>query len=112
MQPCLTTEKSSEPRVLQQSDDSEESSAPAGGFRLVSTTLIAAVWFAFRRGLLSLQAVRAYFAMHEIAARRYGFCCSERLAGRKPKVTPRFRPEELVKLLGLPPSKAKRALAE
>src|SRR5262249_61217434 len=92
-----------QPRVLQQSEDSEEPpSGPKGGFRQVTLGLIAAVWFAFREGLLTLRAVRAYFALHEVAARRFAYACSERKAGRKPNFQPRFRPEELAKIMGVP----------
>jgi hypothetical protein len=99
--------------VLQQTESEEEPlSGPEGGFRLIFLGHIVAVWFACREGLISLPAVRAYFALHEIAARRYAYACSERLAGRKPDFTPVFRIIELAKIMGLPVAKAKRALAE
>src|SRR5919202_6562620 len=96
--------------VLQPSE--EPRSGPEGGFRLIFLGHIVAIWFAFREGLISLRALRAYFALHEIAARRYAYACSERKAGRKPDFKPVFRVEELGKLMGLPALKAKRALAE
>jgi hypothetical protein len=98
--------------VLQQSEEEDPLSGPEGGFRLVFLGHVVAVWFAFREGLISLRAVRAYFGLHEIAARRYAYACSERKAGRKPDFKPVFRVEELSRLMGLPVPKAKRALAE
>jgi hypothetical protein len=99
--------------VLQPSESDEPPlSGPEGGFRLIFLGHIVAVWFACREGIISLAAVRAYFALHEIAARRYAYACSERLAGRKPDFEPVFRIAELAKLMGLPVPKAKRALAE
>ena len=92
--------------------ETDARSMPAGGFRLISTNLIVAIWFGFREGLVSLHAVRCFFALHEISARRYACACSERRAGRRPTFKPRLCVKELAKLLGLPTSKAKAALLE
>src|SRR3954447_16971572 len=96
--------------LLQESD--EPLSCPDGGFKLATVSLIVAVWFAFRKGLLSLNALRAWGALQEMAARRSAHYFTECKEGRKPTIVPHYRLAELAHLMGLPIKAAEKAIAE
>ena len=64
---------------------------PVGGFAFVSVSNILRVWSAYQAGVVKLRDVRVWFAAHEVLARR-----CELEEGR----LPRFRLEELQKLVG------------
>src|SRR4051794_14015764 len=101
--------------VLQQDflqESEEPRSCPDGGFKLATVSLIVAVWFAFRKGLLSLNALRAWAALHEVAARRSAHYFTERKQGRKTVITPHYRVAEIAHLMGLPVKIAEKAVAE
>src|SRR3954453_6958237 len=89
-----------QPNLVQESE--ETLSCPDGGFKLATVSLIVAVWFAFRKGLLSLNALRAWAALHEAAARRSAHYFTECKEGRKPLLPPNYRLAELAHLMGLP----------
>src|SRR3954469_12435605 len=95
-----------------QESEEEPRSCPQGGFRLATVSLIVAVWFAFRKGLLSLNALRAWGALQEMAARRSAHYFTERKEGRKPQIVPRYRLAEIAHLMGLPVKVAENAVAE
>src|SRR4051795_5625531 len=97
---------------LVQGAEDEPRSCPQGGFRLATVSLIVAVWFAFRKGLLSLNALRAWAALQEMGARRSAHYFSERKEGRKPTIVPHYRLAELAHLMGLPVKAAEKALSE
>src|SRR3954453_14078720 len=99
-----------QPNLVQESE--ETLSCPDGGFKLATVSLIVAVWFAFRKGLLSLNALRAWAALHEVAARRAAHYFTERKQGRKTRLTPHYRLAEIAHLMGLPVKVAKKAVAE
>lgn len=73
------------------SDPTHAARKPAGGFTLVSGTLLLAAWAAYRRGDLRLVDLRAWFACLELTARRCGL-----LTGRSPS----YRIEEIHSLIG------------
>jgi len=64
---------------------------PAGGFTLVSGTVILAAWAAYRRRDLRLFDLRVWFSCLELAARRCGL-----IKGRSPS----FRIDEIHRLVG------------
>ncbi len=64
---------------------------PAGGFTLVSGTVLLAAWAAYRRGDLRLVDLRVWFACLELTARRCGL-----IKGRSPS----YRIEEIHGLVG------------
>ncbi len=64
---------------------------PAGGFTLVSGTVLLAAWTAYRRGDLRLFDLRVWFACLELTARRCGL-----IKGRPPS----YRIEEIHGLVG------------
>lgn len=64
---------------------------PVGGFVFVSATGLLAAWWAYKRRFIQFRDFRAWLACHELLAQR---CRLQR--GRKP----RFRQEELEKLVG------------
>lgn len=69
----------------------EREGVPAGLFVFVSATGLLATWWAYKQGLIEFRDVRAWLACHELVAQR----CT------LPKgVTPRFRVEELGRLVG------------
>src|SRR3954469_9197286 len=95
-----------------QESEEEPLSCPRGGFRLATVSLIVAVWFAYRQGLLSLNALRAWGALQEMGARRSAHYFAERKEGRKAAFVPRYRLAELAHLMGLPVKAAEKAVAE
>src|SRR4051812_12550788 len=97
---------------LSQSFEEEPLSHPEGGFKLATVGLIVSVWFAHRKGLLSLNALRVWGALQEMAARRSAHYFAEKKAGRKPAFVPHFRLAELGHLVGLPVKVAEKALNE
>jgi len=62
-----------------------------GGYRLIHAAQLFMAWWAYRQGHLEFRDLRAYFALHEMVARR---CVMERA------VKPRYMLQELVKLTG------------
>lgn len=76
---------------------------PAGGYRLIPVLQLAMAWWCYRAGLIRRADLRAYFACHELAARRGP------AVGAGPPA--RFHPGELARLAGLSPRRAKAALA-
>jgi len=62
-----------------------------GGYRLIHAAQLFMAWWAYRQGHLEFRDLRAYFALHEMVARR---CVMERA------VKPRYTVQELVKLTG------------
>src|SRR3954468_17603335 len=96
--------------LLQESE--EPFSCPKGGFKLATVSLIVSVWFAYRKGLLSLNALRTWAALQEVAARRSAHYFTERKEGRKPQIVPRYRLAEIAHLMGLPVKVAEKAVAE
>src|SRR4051794_14812601 len=96
---------------LQESEE-KPLSCPEGGFKLAAVSLIVSVWFAFRKGLLSLNALRAWAALQEMAARRSAHYFSERKEGRKVLIPAHYRLAELTHLMGLPIKAAEKAIAE
>ncbi len=71
---------------------SQSTTTPAGGYCLFPLTWLYGVWWSYRRGYLEFQDVRAYFALHEMVARRCTIT-----TGR----SPRYTVEELQRLTGL-----------
>lgn len=64
---------------------------PVGGFVFVSATGLLAAWWAYKRGLIGFRDFRVWLASHELVAQRCGLDA---------KRLPRFRIEELHKLVG------------
>jgi hypothetical protein len=77
---------------------------PAGGYRFLTVGELCMSWALYREERISALALRAYFAAHEMAARR---CLLE------PRRSPHFTREELAELLGgVGPAKVRAALHE
>jgi len=74
---------------------------PAGGYALIPVLRIAMAWWAYARRLIRLSDLRAYFACHELIARR----CT-----LPPGRVPNFAPGELCALTGLPEKRVREAL--
>jgi hypothetical protein len=77
---------------------------PDGGYRFLTVTDLAAAWSCYREGVISARALRAYFAAHEVAARRCEL---------KPRRVARYSRVEVAGLLGrMSPGKVRDALTE
>lgn len=77
-------------------------SKPEGGFRFLTVFELVLLWRAYKTGLIRLADLRVYFACLEMDTRR---CVSA-----SAKKTNRFTVEELCKLVGLDPKRAKQSL--
>jgi hypothetical protein len=86
---------------------------PEGGFVEVSTFIIGLLWWAYSKGLISLRAVRVGLALFELRIRRAAYVWTERKQNdRTPDFIPRYTVHEIADFVGLPPKKARAALAE
>ena len=92
--------------------ESDHRVKPDGGYVHVSTFRLGIGWWAYRRGMLSIRAVRVLLALHELGIRRAAHGWSEKKLGRSPEFTPHFSVDELGRLCGLPAKKARVALKE
>src|SRR4051812_11396692 len=85
---------------------------PDGGFAEIPTLVIGLLWSSYSQGLITLRAVRVGLALFELRIRRQAYVWSEKKNHRLPNFVPHYTIGEVADLVGLPPKKAKAALAE